>query len=92
MLEPHLKIGIILGRLTLMWMKAELTKGPHSCPVGPTAPLIDLVQLPAQHHGKYYPLLAEPDPTRVSSGAIPLVESALSYPPHAEEQRSEMCA
>lgn len=47
-LEPHSNAGIILGRLSLMWMKAELTKGPHSCPAGPTAPLADLVQ----HQGR----------------------------------------
>lgn len=35
-----------------MWMKAELTKGPHSCPAGPTAPLVDLVQ----HQGRCDPL------------------------------------
>lgn len=52
MLEPHSNAGIILGRLSLMWMKAELTKGPHSCPAGPTAPLVDLVQ----HQGRCDPL------------------------------------
>lgn len=52
MLEPHSNAGIILGRLPLMWTKAELTKGPHSCPAGPTAPLVDLVQ----NQGRYGPL------------------------------------
>lgn len=35
-----------------MWTKAELTKGPHSCPAGLTAPLVDLVQ----NQGRYGPL------------------------------------
>lgn len=52
MLEPHSNAGIILGRLSLMWTKAELTKGPHSCPAGLTAPLVDLVQ----NQGRYGPL------------------------------------
>lgn len=52
MLEPHSNAGIILGRLALMWTKAEPTKGPHSCPAGPTAPPVDLVQ----HQGRCEPL------------------------------------
>lgn len=65
MLEPHSNAGIILGRLSLMWTKAELTKGPHSCPTGPTAPLVDLVQ----NQGRYGPLqdLAQTE----SRGAVP---------------------
>lgn len=52
------------GGLALMWMKAKLTKGPHSCPVGPTATLENSVQLPTQRQGKYYASLAEPDPEK----------------------------
>lgn len=35
MLEPRSNAGIILGRLSLMWMKAELAKGPHAAQLGP---------------------------------------------------------
>lgn len=48
----HSQCRDTLGQAELMWTKAELTKGPHSCPAGPTAPLVDLVQ----HQGRCDPL------------------------------------
>lgn len=63
MLEPHPNRES-WGVLALMWMKAKPTKGPRSCPAGPTATLANSVQLPIQRQGKYYASLAEPDPEK----------------------------
>lgn len=94
MLEPHSNAGIILGRLALMWTKAEPTKGPHSCPAGPTAPPVDLVQ----HQGRCEPLhRARPRLTKAtpSENAEPRspsrgsgVETAYCFDGHCTKEES----
>lgn len=51
-----------------MWMKAEPTECPHSCPAGLTTPLAGSVQPSAQCQGKYYPSLVETRPKPGGSG------------------------
>lgn len=56
----HIRMwGSSWGKETLMWMKAEPTKCPRSCPAGLTAPLAGSVQLSAQRQRKPYPSLAQ---------------------------------
>lgn len=72
-------------------MKAKPTKGPHSCPAGPTATLADSVQLPIQRQGKYYASLAEPDPEKREQWGPPCSRE-LSYSPRPGNRGSRLLA